>query len=201
MLFTDDIDAAAQVLARGGVVAFPTDTFYALGADALNADAAQAVFDLKGRPPESPVPVLIPDVSFVTKFSRALPKAAQDLAFQFWPGALTMVMPALDEVPSIIRADRPTVGLRVPDHSQARKLLHRFGSGIVGTSANMTGEPPMKSADEVAEVFKDDDVSVLVGDCGEHEMPSTVVDVIYTKPRILRHGAITRDEIEGAIGR
>lgn len=199
MQISDDIKTAADYLRAGRVVAFPTDTFYALGADALNCDAAQQVFDLKGRSHSSPFPVLIPSVDYVWKFAKAMPPMARTLAEKFWPGALMIVMPALDEVPPNVRGGRPTVGLRVPDHPLALELLNEFDGGIIGTSANMTSQPPMKSAEEVATVFGDHRGLILEGDCGEHELPSTAVDITQGTPLILRHGPITRDDIEAAL--
>ena len=201
MHITADISEAADAIRAGSVVAFPTDTFYALGADALNHDASQLVFELKGRPAESPLPVLIPSVEHVGLFSKSMPDAARDLAARFWPGALMIVMPARDEVPSNVTAGTSSVGIRVPGHPLALELLTEFDGGIIGTSANMTNEPPMKSAEQVAEVFKTQPGVVLEGNCGDHDLPSTVVDITYSTPRILRHGAIPKEDIDEVLGR
>ena len=182
-------------------MAFPTDTFYALGADALKHDASQLVFELKGRPAASPLPVLIPSVEHVGMFSKVMPDIAQELAARFWPGALMIVMPAREEVPRNVTAGMSTVGIRVPGHQLALDLLNQFDGGIIGTSANLTSQPPMKTAEEVAAVFKTQAGLVLEGECGEHDLPSTVVDITGGTARILRHGAIPRDDIEAVLGK
>lgn len=200
MNITDDIAAASQLLASGGVVAFPTDTYYAMGAYALDGDAVSKVFDAKGRASSTPVPVLLPDTRSVDLFAADFPPVAVALADRFWPGALTIVLPALDVVPRIITGGTGTVGLRVPDNETALTLLRAVGAGITGTSANQTGAPPMKFASEVEAAFSEHPGLILTGDCGGHNAPSTVVDVTSGMPRILREGAISTREIEVAIG-
>ena len=197
---SDNVKTAADWIRAGRVVALPTDTFYALGADALNQDAVQSVCDMKGRSALTPLPVLIPSVEYVWNFAKSMPPMASRLAEKFWPGALIIVMPALDEVPTNVRGGMSTVGLRVPDHPLALELLHEFDGGIIGTSANETMEPPMKSATEVQAVFGTHNGLILDGECGGHELASTAVDITQGTPVILRHGPITRDDIEAALG-
>ena len=196
---TRDIAEAADFLRYGGIVAYPTDTFYGLGADALNEDAVQRVFEIKARAPQSPVPILIPNVQSIGRFVRAVPPTAMALASRFWPGALTIVMPANDLVPANVRAGTPTVGLRVPDHGLALELLTEFDGGIVGTSANMTGAPPMKLTEDVAQAFDGIEGLLLDGACGPHTQSSTVINITQSTPIIQRNGAITRDEISQVI--
>lgn len=196
-----NISAAVDAVRAGGVVAFPTDTFYALGADALNDDALRLAFEVKQRPSQSPMPVLIPSVDHVGMFAKSLPDAARDLAAEFWPGALTIVMPMRDDVPLLVTGNLPTVGIRVPAHQLALELLTKFNGGITGTSANLTTQPPTKSASEVAQTFADQQVFILEGQCGPHEEPSTVVDITEGAPRILRDGAIPKEAIDAVLGR
>lgn len=200
MNITDDIAAASQLLASGGVVAFPTDTYYAMGAHALDGDAVSRVFDAKGRASSTPVPVLLPDTRSVDLFAANFPPVAVALADHFWPGALTIVLPALDVVPRIVTGGTGTVGLRVPDNRTALTLLRAVGAGITGTSANQTGAPPMKFANEVEAAFSEHPGLILTGNCGGHDAPSTVVTVADGTPRILREGAISAREIEVASG-
>ena len=199
MNITDDISATSQLIASGGVVAFPTDTYYALGAQASDGDAVAKVFDIKGRASSTPVPVLIPDARSVALFASDFPPVASALAARFWPGALTIVVPANDSVPHIVTGGLNTVGLRVPDNETALALLNMLGAGITGTSANRTGAPPMKSAWEVEEAFGECPGLILEGPCGGHAAPSTVVDVTAGAPRILREGAVSPSDIEAAI--
>ena len=196
---TYDIALASRLLASGGVVAFPTDTYYALGARASDGDAVSHVFDVKGRASSTPVPVLIPDTGCVELFASDFPPIASALAGRFWPGALTIVVPANETVPQVVTGGMDTVGLRVPDNETALALLNMLGSGITGTSANRTGEPPMKFASEVAEAFAENPGLILEGECGGHDAPSTVVDVTAGTPRILRQGAISPSEIEAVV--
>ena len=200
MNIIDDIVAACRLLESGGVVAFPTDTFYALGAHALDGDAVGKVFAAKGRASTTPVPVLIPDVRAVGLFAAEFPPVAVMLAGRFWPGALTIVLPAHDSVPRVVTGGTDTVGLRVPDNETALALLSEVGAGITGTSANQSGAPPMKLASEVEAAFNGHPGLVLSGDCGGHDAPSTVVTVADGALRILRDGAISPAEIEAAIG-
>lgn len=180
-------------------MAFPTDTFYALGAHALDGDAVGKVFDAKGRASTTPVPVLIPDVHSVGLFAAEFPPVAVMLADRFWPGALTIVLPAHDSVPRIVTGGTDTVGLRVPDNETALALLGEVGTGITGTSANQSGAPPMKLASEVDAAFNGHPGLILTGDCGGHHAPSTVVTVADGTPCVLREGAISASEIEAAI--
>ena len=199
MNITDDISATSQLLASGGVVAFPTDTYYALGAQASDGNAVAKVFDIKGRASSTPVPVLIPHARYVSMFATRVPPVAETLADRFWPGALTIVVPANASVPQIVTGGLNTVGLRVPDNETALALLNMLGAGITGTSANRTGAPPMKSAGEVAEAFGECPGLILEGRCGGHDAPSTVVDVTAGAPRILRDGAVSPSDIAAAI--
>lgn len=199
MNITYDIVAACRLLESGGVVAFPTDTFYAMGAHALDGDAVGKVFDAKGRASTTPVPVLIPDVRSVGLFAAEFPPVAVMLAARFWPGALTIVLPAHDSVPRIVTGGTDTVGLRVPNNETALALLSEVDAGITGTSANQSGAPPMKLASEVEAAFNGRPGLILAGDCGGHDAPSTVVTVADGAPRILREGAISPAEIEAAI--
>lgn len=184
------VTAAAGVMRGGGVVAFPTDTFFGLGVDPFNERAVKSLFTVKGRPADSPIPVLIADSGDLHLVARMTPDGAVALAAAFWPGALTLVLEAVAGLPGVVSAGAGTVGVRVPDHPTPRALARAFGGPITGTSANRSGEPPLKTATDVNAALGDAVGYVIDGVCGAHEAPSTVVDFTVDPPMVRRHGAI-----------
>ncbi|MDA1257223.1 MAG: L-threonylcarbamoyladenylate synthase [Chloroflexi bacterium] len=188
--------AAAAVIRAGGVVAFPTDTFYGLGVDPFNERAVASLFAAKGRAPDSPVPVLIADSSDLKKIASSVPAGAEALAETFWPGALTLVLKAVDGLPGLVSAGTGTVGVRVPDHDTPRAIAGVLNGPITGTSANRSGDPPMKSAGDVKAAMGDAVELVLDGVCGAHVTPSTVVDFTTEPPRVVRQGAVSLEAIQ-----
>ncbi|MBN1855484.1 MAG: threonylcarbamoyl-AMP synthase [Dehalococcoidia bacterium] len=196
--YVRQVTEAARVLAEGGVVAFPTDTVYGLGADARNEAAVHRVFDIKGRPPHSPLPLLIADISQVTAVAQQLSPIALCLATRFWPGALTLVVPARLPLSSALVQDG-FVGLRIPDDPFCLRLIERFGGPITGTSANLTGAAPCMTADEVRkQLGKSVDYILDAGRAGG-ALPSTVVKIDGKSVSILRHGAIPDEAIHSTI--
>ena len=133
----------------GGVVAFPTDTFYGLGVDPFNEDAVRSIFRIKGRPVDSPVPILLGEMDDLRLVSNQPTTEVYKLAMAFWPGALTLVLQSVDELPDVVSAGAGTVGVRVPDHAVPRDMVRSFGGPVTGTSANISGQEPLKTADEV----------------------------------------------------
>lgn len=194
------ISAAAEALRSGGLVAFPTDTFFALGADGLNAAAVDRVFSTKGRNPGTPVPLLISDAGMVDSLTSEFPAPLKDLAETFWPGALTLVMPASSIVPPVVSAGTETVGLRVPDHSVARALISKAGTPITGTSCNLTGRDPIKDAAMVEQIFGDQLDACLDAECGDSSDPSTVISYEDGKIAVLRLGAISIESMRNVVG-
>jgi L-threonylcarbamoyladenylate synthase len=195
----DGLAMAADALRSGRLVAFPTDTFFALGANALDAAAVSQLFTVKGRAEANPVPVLLAAASDVGIVASEFPDGAKRLADRFWPGALTIVLPARANVPGPVTAGTGTVGVRVPGHETARKLIGLAGVPVTGTSANRSGQPPCKTAAQVLEQLKDVVQYVLNAPCGEHSAPSTVVSVSGGAIKIIREGSIGRREIEEAL--
>ncbi len=191
----DSVKTAASSIQGGGVVAFPTDTFYGLGVDPFDERAVKRLFEAKGRPANSPVPLLIASPVDLPLISSEIPDGALALANVFWPGALTLVFRAVDRLPDVVSAGAGTVGVRVPDHSAPRKIARAFGGPITGTSANISGEPPMKSATDVKAAFGDALDFVMEGVCGAHDAASTVVDFTVTPPQVRRHGAVSLDAL------
>jgi L-threonylcarbamoyladenylate synthase len=194
------IEQAAFLMQQGQLVCFPTDTVYGIGAAASNEDAIRKLYAVKGRTPDKPLPLLIAHPNDARHFAEVTP-AAKSLIARFWPGALTIVMRKVDGFRSAALARQPTVALRVPDHDVPREIARMLGEPLTGTSANRSGSRPPLSAAEVA--FSLGDMVSLVVDGGRAEggVESTVVDVSGGAPVIVREGAVSREELESALGR
>ena len=187
---------AANIVRSGGLIAFRTDTFYGLGADPLNASAVRRIFELKGREEGKPILVLISDVNLVYSFLTN-PSAQFSLtAKRFWPGPLTLIGVARDELPRELTAGTGTVGIRLPADEEVRALLHACGGALTATSANPAGQPPARSAEEVGRYFRDG-IDLIVDD-GEVTAthPSTVLDLSGEVPHLIREGAVSRAELD-----
>ena len=191
-----DLSEAVDAVKSGGVIAFPTDTFYALGVDAVNESAIRRAFEIKRRPATAPMPVLVSQWSQIDRLSTDFGKSSQTLAEAFWPGALTIVVAATRGVPAMLTAGLDTVGLRKPNHDLALKLISKAGIGLTGTSANISGEPPSKDWRVVADAMGDELDAIVIGECGQESAASTVVQVVDGNVRVLREGPISQDEIE-----
>jgi L-threonylcarbamoyladenylate synthase len=196
----EKIQNALEVIHAGGLVAFPTETVYGLGADALNAGAVQKVFEAKGRPSDNPLIVHIASLENVQQFAVSVSEKGLQLARRFWPGPLTLVFQRNNRVPDIVTAGLNTVALRVPDHPVTLELLRKFKGGIVGPSANVSGTPSPTSAEHV---YNDLNGKIdIIIDAGPTAIgvESTVLDVTVDPPVILRVGGLSREEIEKEIG-
>jgi L-threonylcarbamoyladenylate synthase len=191
---------STDAIQRGDLVAFPTDTFFALGANGLDANAVDAVFTTKGRNPGTPVPLLINDVEMADELSNHFPKPLRELAGEFWPGALTVVLPASNAVPEVVTAGSGTVGLRVPDNEVARELIDRSGVPITGTSCNLTGREPIKEAAVVDQVFNDQISFCIDSPCGDSTAPSTVIKYEKNQIVVLRLGDISVGSLQKIVG-
>lgn len=191
---------AAAVLARGGLVAFPTETVYGLGAHALDARAVKSIFAAKGRPADNPLIVHVGTADEAFALSDVELPMARGLAAAFWPGPLTMVVPRGKRVPLDVTAGLDTLAVRVPDHPVATALLACFKGPIAAPSANRSGRPSPTRADHVMEDL--DGRIDLVLDGGETAvgLESTVLDLTGPRPRLLRPGAISADELEPYTG-
>ena len=181
---------AAATLKRGGVVAFPTETVYGLGADAANEDAVREVFRLKGRPAAHPVIVHLPSVAQLEKWADAIPETAWRLAEAFWPGPLTLVLARQPWVSDVLTGAQATVGVRVPAHPLALALLEQFGGGVAAPSANRFGHVSPTTAEHVRAEFGDA-LPVLDGGAARVGLESTILDLSGDTPRILRPGAVS----------
>ena len=186
----DGLRAAARVLRHGGVVAFPPETFYGLGAAALDHAAVRRVFEIKGRPSSMPLLVLIDDVRRVSEIAAEVPAHARRLMQRYWPGPLTLVFRAASQVPSEVTAGTGTIGVRVPGHHVARALISHVGGPVTAPSANRTGAAPPTTAAGVLEQLGDGVDLVLDAGPTPGGAPSTVLDVTVDPPRVIRQGAI-----------
>jgi len=192
---TLSISEAAEILRAGGLVAFPTETVYGLGANALDPSAVQKIFEMKGRPETSPLIVHVASVEMAREMVAEWPPLAEELARQWWPGPLTMVLPKNSRVPSSITAGLPTVGVRMPNHPMALDLIQAAGVPVAAPSANrFTGLSPT-TADHVRTAFGDA-VPVLDGGPCAVGIESTVVEIDGGKLKLLRPGMISFAEIE-----
>jgi L-threonylcarbamoyladenylate synthase len=195
------IARAADLLRAGELVALPTETVYGLGADALNPSAVARIFAAKGRPADHPLIVHLPDAEHLPRWAASIPKEAIALARAFWPGPLTMILKRSDEVPELVTGGQDTVGLRVPRHPLALKLLAAFGSGIAAPSANRFGRISPTTAEHVRQELGDKVAMVLDGGPCEVGIESTIVDLSSDTPRILRPGHVSAAQIAAVIGR
>ncbi len=194
------IARAAAVLRAGGLVAFPTETVYGLGANALDSGAVARIFAAKGRPPTNPVIVHVAAKSQVGQVVAAWPQLAEILAQRFWPGPLTLVLPKRAEVPDVVTAGGPTVAVRIPAHAAALSLLRAAGVPVAAPSANRSNRLSPTCA---AHVLRDLDGHLdLLLDGGPTlgGIESTVVDVTTTPPRLLRPGLLSAGDLEAVVG-
>lgn len=198
---TDDaIEKAAAVLHSGGVVAFPTETVYGLGADTVSVEALRRVYELKGRPADNPLIVHVRDAAMAQRVVASWPDACTELAAQFWPGPLTLVLPRAVDVPAEVTAGHRTVAVRCPDHPVALHLLSAFGGAISAPSANRSGHVSPTDAEHVARDFHDADLVILDGGPCAFGIESTVLDMTTTPPRILRPGSISAEQLRAVLG-
>lgn len=196
------IKAAARLLRAGGVVAFPTETVYGLGADAANPEAVRKIFEIKGRPADHPLIVHIASALFLDQWAQEIPEAARRLAERFWPGPLTLILPRSAHVPGVVTGGQDSVGLRVPDHPVALALLHALGPehGLAAPSANRFGRISPTTAEHVrAELGGTLDMVLDGGPC-RVGLESTIVSFVGGTPLLLRPGGISVAAIEAVLG-
>tara|TARA_R110002110_G_scaffold376568_1_gene586468 strand:+ start:42727 stop:43698 length:972 start_codon:yes stop_codon:yes gene_type:complete len=195
------LSVASNILRDGGLVAFPTETVYGLGADARNGDAVARIFAAKDRPSFNPLIVHVSDLAAAAKYG-AVDDLARELAERFWPGPLSIVLPRLPNsgLSLLVSAGLDSVALRAPAHPLARDLLARFGGPVAAPSANRAGEVSPTMAAHVSESLGDAPDLILDGGMCQVGLESTVIDLCGARPAILRHGAVTREQLEGLLG-
>lgn len=195
-----EVRRAAEILKRGGLVAFPTETVYGLGADASSAAAVARLYAVKGRPAEHPVIVHFADAESAFTWAREVPEAARKLASRFWPGPLTLILKRSALAQDFVTGGQDTVGLRVPSHPVAQELLNQFKGAIAAPSANRFGRVSPTTAAHVREDLGADVELVLEGGPSEVGIESTIVDLSGGAAVLLRPGAITREHLEKVVG-
>lgn len=197
----EEIALAIARLRGGGLVAFPTETVYGLGADAFNADAVRRVFEVKGRPSQNPLIVHVSGPDMAAAVVARWPREAARLAEAFWPGPLSLILPAAPRVPPEVTAGATTVAVRAPAHPLTLALIEAFGSPLVGPSANRSGGVSPTCAQHVQAEFSEDDVLVLDGGPCRGGIESTVLWLADESWRVLRPGLVSAAAIEAVLGR
>lgn len=190
---------AIEALKRGEVIVFPTETFYGLGADAFDEVAVERVFSLKGRNPENPIPIIIADGEMLKGIVTEILPMAQKLMDRFWPGPLTLVLPAQKGLPAPLLNRDGGIGVRISSHPLATQLTRELGHPITATSANLSGQKPARTLDEAVSYFANQIKIFLDGGRLAGKKGSTVVAVLRDKLRIIREGEISVQELEKAL--
>lgn len=197
---TDEVRRAAEILRAGGLVAFPTETVYGLGADARNRQAVERLYRVKGRPGSHPVIVHVGSLEAAKACAAGFPLLAERLAARFWPGPLTLIVAKASWVPDQVTGGQDSVGIRIPAHPLALELLKRFDGAVAAPSANRFGRVSPTTAEHVeADLAGDVDVLLDGGPC-KVGVESTIVDVRTNQPIILRPGGLSRESIQDALG-
>ncbi|MCA9072222.1 MAG: threonylcarbamoyl-AMP synthase [Planctomycetaceae bacterium] len=195
-----NLSRASELIREGHLVAFPTETVYGLGANALNPEAVARIFEAKGRPHFDPLIVHVPDLSGLEPLTSEVPQIARELATKFWPGPLTMVLPKTSLVPDLVTSGLPTVAVRLPKHPLAQELLKQAGVPIAAPSANRFGRLSPTRAEHVLEQLGHRVDYILDGGPCEVGVESTVVDVTCQPPRLLRPGGVTWEDLQEIVG-
>ncbi len=202
-LSANDINAAqlaAQIIRAGELVAIPTETVYGLGADGLNPEAVAKIFAVKGRPQDNPLILHIAGPEEIEQYCHHIPQAAYDLAERFWPGPLTMVLPARGCVPKCTTAGLPTVAVRCPDSPITRDIIRLSGVPIAAPSANISGKPSTTTAEHVLHDHNGKIPLIVDGGPCRVGVESTIVDLTDSRPRLLRPGGITPEALLEVLG-
>jgi L-threonylcarbamoyladenylate synthase len=193
------IDKAVDIISKGGIIAFPTDTVYCLAADIYNHDAVAKIYRVKNRPLDMALPVIVADMEQLKQICLVTPLGLF-LAKEFFPVGFTLVMPRLPSLPDIITAGKDTVAVRIQDHPVAAEIARKFGRGIAGTSANVHGEKSPVTGAEVREQL-DGNVDLIVEGTCQGGIESTIVDATGDSPVILREGAVPASKVKEAYER
>jgi L-threonylcarbamoyladenylate synthase len=191
---------AVAALRRGEIIVFPTETLYGLGADALNSRAVEKVFQLKGRDRKNPIPVLVADRAMLHTLVARIPDRAKKLMDRFWPGPLTLVLPARNDIPKPLLNANGGIGVRISNHPIATQLVASSGRPLTATSANPTGKEPARTVDEAKSYFSDMIEFFIDGGRLKSKSGSTVVEVLKSEVKIIREGEITASALAQVIG-
>lgn len=204
ILFTENtkenIEKAAEIIRRGGLLGIPTETVYGLGANALNADACRRIYEAKGRPQDNPLIIHVPDASWLSRYCEKVPESAYRLAEAFWPGPLTMILPKKEIVPYRTTGGLETVGVRCPNHPVTLAVIAAADVPIAAPSGNTSGRPsPTSAADMLEDMDGKIDGIFDGGPCGVG-VESTIIDLTCQPPRLLRAGGLPLEELERVLG-
>lgn len=195
------LDYPAHVIKSGGLVAFPTETVYGLGANAFDENALERIYKAKGRPSDNPLIVHVADIEKVSELVRKMPPIAKKLMEAFWPGPLTLIMPKSDKVPFIITAGLDTVAVRMPSNAIALELIKKSGVPVAAPSANSSGKPSPTLAGHVISDLSGRIDIIIDGGSTRVGVESTVLDITVDPPVILRPGGITREQLQQVLGK
>jgi L-threonylcarbamoyladenylate synthase len=196
-----NLSRAIASLKSGNVIVFPTETVYGLGADALNPAAVEKVFQLKGRNPNSPIPVIVADQAMLQRVIEKIPPVARTLMEQFWPGPLTLVLPAAPGMPKQLLNRTGGVGVRISSQHIATELAQSFGRPLTATSANPSGQQAASTIEQAQNYFASDIEIFLDGGKLPSKTGSSVVEVIDDRIKIIRAGEISLGQLAATIGR
>ncbi len=199
-LNTEAIEKAGELLRAGEVVAIPTETVYGLAANAYDGSAVSKIFKAKGRPQDNPLIVHIAKVETLSDLVAEVPKAAKKLAAAFWPGPLTMILPKSEKIPDAVSAGLPTVAVRMPSHPVAHAVIEAAGVPLAAPSANLSGSPSPTNAKYVLEDMHDRIPLILDGGSSAVGVESTVITLATARPRVLRPGGITVEQLRALLG-
>ena len=193
-------ETAAAIIKNGGLVAIPTETVYGLGANGLDENAVIKIFEAKGRPQDNPLILHIAGPEQIEEFAHHIPQAAYDLAEKFWPGPLTMILPARDFIPKRTTGGLDTVGLRCPDCEITREIIRLSGVPVAAPSANISGKPSTTTAEHVRHDHDGRIDCIVDGGSCRVGVESTIVDLTDRRPRLLRPGGVTPEELTEVLG-
>ena len=196
----DEIKDSANVVSNGGIIIYPTDTLYGLGADIRNEESLLRIYDIKGRPNDMALPVLVSGWEMVRSISSEVNVIGEKLAARFWPGQLTLVIRANDNLSTILTGGRGTIAVRQPDHWIAQQIIEQVGNPIVGTSANLSGSPDLVEASDLAPELGHLVDRIITCGLKPFGVGSTVVDITGEQPKLLRETSISIEDIQSALG-
>ena len=195
-----EIRRAASIIKNGGLVAFPTETVYGLGADGLRTDTVDKIFLAKGRPQDNPLILHVASPDDISRVATEMPPVVDKLVQLFWPGPLTLVLPKRPHVPDVVSGGLPTIGVRMPDNIIALTLIAESGTLLAAPSANLSGRPSPTQSSDVAEYMWGRIDLILDGGPTRLGVESTVLDLTEDPPMILRPGSVTREELQDVLG-
>jgi L-threonylcarbamoyladenylate synthase len=192
-------ERAQRLLSLGQVVAFPTDTVYGVGAHAFQSRAVATLYEVKKRPTDRAIPILVAEPADIERVARTVPGAAWRLVERFWPGGLTLVLPRAASIPAVVTAGGDTVAIRCPDHAIPLALMKAIGAPLAATSANLSGQPSPATAEQVLGQLRDRIPLIIDGGECPGGVPSSVLDLSLSPPRLLRTGAIPADDLRALL--